>query len=82
MRALTDNDRDVIRERHFGWERASFALLAAVFGVHANTIAAICREPTNHTPCRNADAHQLAGAGLCGFVHNEPNTLGEAQDHV
>lgn len=40
---LTDNDKAVIRERHFGWEKASFALLAAVFVVHPNTIAAICR---------------------------------------
>lgn len=40
---LTDNDRAVICERHFGWEKASFASLAAIFGVHPNTIAAICR---------------------------------------
>lgn len=40
---LTDNDREVIRERHFGSESASFGLLAQVFGVHANTIKAICR---------------------------------------
>lgn len=41
--ALTDNDREVIRERHFGFEKATFSELAQIFGVHANTIKAICK---------------------------------------
>ena len=42
---LTANERNVIRERHHGWERASFALLASIFGVSAREIGRICRTP-------------------------------------
>lgn len=45
LTSFTDNERDVIRERHTGWEKASFALLAAVFDTHANTIRTICTAP-------------------------------------
>lgn len=42
---LTQNDIDVIRERRFGWERASPKLLAAVFGVSVQRINAVCNHP-------------------------------------
>ena len=45
--SLTENDRDVIRERHFGWERATPKLLAAVFGVSVQQITAILN-PARH----------------------------------
>jgi len=41
--ALTEDDKDVIRQRHFGLEGATFGELARVFGVHHNTIKAICK---------------------------------------
>lgn len=44
MRALASFTADecaVIRERHTGWEQASFALLAAIFDTHVNTIRSI-----------------------------------------
>lgn len=43
MRALSENDIDVIRERHFGWENATPSLLAAVFGVSVQRISSILR---------------------------------------
>lgn len=47
-RVPTPDEIHVIRERHFGWERATFSTLAAIFDVHVNTIAAICRrKPTD-----------------------------------
>lgn len=46
---FTADDRRVIAERHFGWEKAPYALLAKVFSVHPNTIAAICRAHARKT---------------------------------
>jgi len=47
------------------------------------TIALLNRQPeTLDNPRASLADRHGAGAGLCGFVHNEPNTLGEAQDHV
>lgn len=47
MRELTANDHDVIRERHFGWEKATPSLLAAVFGVPTQKITAILKSKGN-----------------------------------
>lgn len=41
---LSENEKVVIRERHFGWEKAPAALLALVFGVSRQRIAAILKE--------------------------------------
>lgn len=41
--ALADNDREVIYERHHGLEKTTFGQLARAFGVHSNTIKAICK---------------------------------------
>ena len=41
VKELSANEREVICERHFGWEGASVTLLAAVFGVSRQKIAAI-----------------------------------------
>lgn len=43
---LTQNDIDVIRERRFGWERATPKQLAAVFGVSVQRINAVCKHPS------------------------------------
>lgn len=40
-RTLSENEIAVIRERHFGWEKATPALLARVFGVSPQRITAI-----------------------------------------
>jgi hypothetical protein len=42
-RDFSQNEIDVIRERHFGWERATPKLLAAVFGVSVQKITAILK---------------------------------------
>lgn len=42
---LTDNERNVIRERHHGWEKASLSLLSAIFGVPSREIGRIVRSP-------------------------------------
>lgn len=47
LASFTPDERAVIRERHFGWEQAPFALLARVFDTHANTIRTICAGPRN-----------------------------------
>lgn len=41
MRVLSDDEKRVICERHFGWEKATPTLLAAVFGVSRQRITAI-----------------------------------------
>lgn len=41
---LSDDERRVIRERHFGWESASAGLLAHVFRVPVQAIVAVLRE--------------------------------------
>ncbi len=41
---FTIGDRMVISERHWGWERATYAQLALIFNTHPNTIRAICHE--------------------------------------
>lgn len=41
---LSDDDRRVIRERHFGWERATPSLLAAVFRVSVQAINATLKQ--------------------------------------
>lgn len=38
---LTPNEIRVIRERHFGWEKATVTTLAAVFGVSRQRIASV-----------------------------------------
>jgi hypothetical protein len=40
---LTDDEKSVIRERHFGWEKATPALLADVFLTPVQTIVAVLR---------------------------------------
>ena len=50
--SLTPNDIAVIRERRFGWEKASPSLLAAVFGVSVQKINAVCHS----TPQPDAEA--------------------------
>jgi hypothetical protein len=39
--ALTDDEIHTIRERHYGWERATPKLLADVFGVSVQRITAV-----------------------------------------
>lgn len=41
---LTPDDIRVIRERHFGWEKASPGLLAAVFGVSTQKITSTLKK--------------------------------------
>ncbi|MEG8223795.1 hypothetical protein OSJ57_24825 [Sphingomonas sp. HH69] len=41
---LSDDERQVIRERHTGWESASEGLLAHVFRVPVQAIVAVLRE--------------------------------------
>lgn len=49
---LSDDERRVIRARHFGWESASAGLLALVFSVPVQAINAVLKqrapEPTPH----------------------------------
>lgn len=40
---LTTDDMRVIRERHFGWEKAAPALLAQIFNVSHQMITAVLR---------------------------------------
>lgn len=44
---LDTNTRRVIYERHHGWEKASYAQLAAIFRVRPETIRAVCRDKAN-----------------------------------
>ncbi len=39
---LSENEKDVIIERRFGWEKADCATLARVFCAHPTTIAMVC----------------------------------------
>jgi len=41
---LSDDERRVIRARHFGWESASPGLLALVFSVPVQAVNAVLRE--------------------------------------
>lgn len=41
---LSDDERAVIRNRHFGWESASPGLLALVFSVPVQAVNAVLRE--------------------------------------
>lgn len=41
---FSDNEKDVIRIRHFGSEEAPFALLARIILTTPQTIQAICRK--------------------------------------
>ena len=43
IKVLTPNEIEVIRERHFGWEKAPPKLLADVFRVSVQMIAAVLR---------------------------------------
>jgi hypothetical protein len=40
---LTQDDMDVIRARHYGWEKAKPGLLAKVFGVSVQKINAVLK---------------------------------------
>lgn len=42
---LSDDERRVIRARHFGWESASPALLALVFSVPVQAINSVLKQP-------------------------------------
>lgn len=67
LQALSDDDRRVIRERHFGWEGASPGLLALVFRVPVQAINAViakglcksCKRRLGVCTC-----HELVAAGL------------------
>lgn len=45
--ALSANDREVIRARHYGSEKATPSLLAAIFGVSVQKITAVLRTNLN-----------------------------------
>lgn len=47
---LSPNEMQVIYERHHGWEKASYSLLSAIFGVSPKVIGRICRDHTNAAP--------------------------------
>lgn len=47
MVELTDDDKGVIRARHYGWEKATPGLLAKVFGVSVQKITAVLKSGRN-----------------------------------
>lgn len=83
---LTANDIEVIRERHFGWEKASPKQLAAIFGVSHQRITAILNTPPasfkpDHGGGFEAQAAPSVNAGPVRGKHIEPAKPENAVTH-
>lgn len=50
MRDFTEDEIRVIKDRHFGWEKASYVLLARVFNTTPQRISRICWKPKEAKP--------------------------------
>lgn len=67
-RVLTDDDKRVIRERHFGWEGASPGLLARVFGVSVQAINAVIAAGLCRACKRRLDVCTCPDAVAAGLI--------------
>lgn len=78
IRHLSENEKEVIAERRYGWEKADCATLARIFCVHPTTIAKVCEQyrkaaPTSGTAPTTLPADGPAGAHVSHDVRATPS---------